>query len=118
VPLRFPSPIPSIGADHAQADAGNSTIHAAVTTTNRGTLQPIGDLLYTSAGLPRRNANTPENGVQTRRSADEQAPTEHALERLAVAVALHAPARQREVAAGLEVQVDSVAVGAQALTIR
>src|SRR3984885_1419577 len=47
-------------------------------------------------------------------SADQQAPAEHALEGLAVAVALDAPARQGEVAGGLEVQVDAMAVGAQA----
>src|SRR5690242_19809174 len=47
-------------------------------------------------------------------SADQQPAVDHALERLAVAVALDAPARQREVAARLEVQVDAVSVGAQA----
>ena len=39
---------------------------------------------------------------------------EDALEGLAVAIALDAPARERQVAGGLKVEVDAAAVGAQA----
>ena len=46
---------------------------------------------------------------------DEQPAAENPLERLAVAVALDAPARQDQIlAGGLEMQVDAVAIRAQA----
>src|SRR5450755_2126910 len=66
--------------------------------------------LYAPARQVRRLA-TGARGA--RRLADQQAPPEYALERLPVAVALDAPARQREVAGRLQVEVDAVTVGAQ-----
>src|SRR5690242_2478497 len=48
-----------------------------------------------------------------RRLPDEQPATEHALEDLPVAVALNAPARERQVAGRLQVQIDAVAVAPQ-----
>jgi hypothetical protein len=64
-----------------------------------------------------REDNTPNRGAKRRlleRPAlpDQQSPSEHSLEDLAIAVALDAPARKDQVVTGgLEVQVHAIAVG-------
>jgi hypothetical protein len=50
--------------------------------------------------------------AETRRLVDQQPTAEDPLERLIVAIALDTPARQHQIAGGLEVQVDALAIAA------